>query len=332
MNILTVYILSYNRPHLLRRSIQTILSQTIANSIRLEIYDNCSSFSIEDVIQDFQDFPISFVRQSKNLGSTGNFKSAFFATKTTPFFCIFHDDDLMHPSYCESATNYLNTNTSISWVAAQSYSSSVHVDSYENSNNQNYNFLPLTLPDLSKSIILSKIDFSFCSVVYRSSYISKLTEQIFDNLFFEYSILMDRPLLFQLIDSQVKCAITNSKLIYSYVHPSQDSKTGPVQFINIISLLQEYISLALTSPSCTYFDKTIFKLWLSYHLLTGYKRSTNSYINADSFKRFKIQKLFNVGTVYALYLKSCLYRVFLCLKKIKQLYLKFLKKTHSESA
>ena len=133
---------------------------------------------------------------------------------------------------------------------------------------------------------------------------------------------MDRPLLFELIDYQEKCAITYSKLINSYVHPAQDSKTGPVQFTNIISLLQEYLSLAIISPSCTFYDKTIFKFWLSYHLISGYKRSTNSYININSFKAFQIKKLFDISSVYSLYLKSCLYRFFLCFKKITQLFLK----------
>ena len=108
---------------------------------------------------------------------------------------------------------------------------------------------------------------------------------------------MDRPLLFQLIDLNGQCAITQSKLINSYVHPAQDSKTGPVQFINIISLLQEYMSLAITSKCCTYFDKIIFQLWLSYHLITGYQRSTSACINRHSFRKFKIQKLFNVSSV-----------------------------------
>jgi len=316
MNILTVYILSYNRSELLKKSIQTILNQSIIDSISLQIYDNNSSFNIDDIVDHFDNVSISVIRHSSNLGSTGNFKAAFFAPKQTDYFCIFHDDDLMHPNYCESAVKYLDSHPDISWVAAESHLFSSSPDLYQNRHKQSCSFQSYLPAELSKALILSNVDFTFCSVIYRSSSLSIIDSNTFDNLLSKYSIIMDRPLLFDIITTGSKCAITKSKMINSYIHLGQDSKTGPVQFDNIISLLDKYIHLAFLSSSCNYIDKLFFKLWISYNLIDGYQRTTNSFIDTLAFRQYNVQRLFGVSSIFHLYINCFCYRIVLFYKKI----------------
>ena len=97
--ILTVFVLTYNRANYLKLTIQSILEQTYKDFC-LVILDNASIDNTEETINNFKDYRIIYIRHKENIGADGN---GNFALKmvSTPFFILFHDDDLMMPHFIE---------------------------------------------------------------------------------------------------------------------------------------------------------------------------------------------------------------------------------------
>ncbi len=92
--ILTVFVLTYNRANYLKLTIQSILEQTYKDFC-LVILDNASNDNTEETIKCFKDNRIIYIRHADGNGN--------FALKmvSTPYFILFHDDDLMMPHFIE---------------------------------------------------------------------------------------------------------------------------------------------------------------------------------------------------------------------------------------
>jgi glycosyltransferase involved in cell wall biosynthesis len=65
--LVSVILPTYNRAPLLRRSIQSVLSQTYSN-LELLVVDDCSSDSTQSVVQSFRDKRIHFLKHEKKQG------------------------------------------------------------------------------------------------------------------------------------------------------------------------------------------------------------------------------------------------------------------------
>lgn len=96
MFTLTICILCHNRPADARNAIQSVLNQTDKN-FKLIISDNSSNDEVERMVrQNFQQ--LKYIRRNPMLPSALHFKNIIDEAETE-YFCLFHDDDLMHEDF-----------------------------------------------------------------------------------------------------------------------------------------------------------------------------------------------------------------------------------------
>jgi glycosyltransferase involved in cell wall biosynthesis len=95
----TVAVLTYNRSQVLRQTLDSILAQDFPD-FRVIVLDNASTDDTPQVVQSYveRDARVRHERNVKNIGLMRNWNRAF-AMNRSPFICVFHDDDLMLPSF-----------------------------------------------------------------------------------------------------------------------------------------------------------------------------------------------------------------------------------------
>src|SRR5947208_6072670 len=90
----TVFIPTYNRARLLPHAISGVLQQTFGD-LRLVVSDNASTDETPDVVAQFDDPRLEYVRQPENLGLLGN-HNWFLERVDTDYALILPDDDLVY--------------------------------------------------------------------------------------------------------------------------------------------------------------------------------------------------------------------------------------------
>ncbi len=98
-SLLTVFVTTFNRANYLKLTIQSILDQTYKDFC-LVVLDNASTDDTQKIVNQFEDHRIIYIRHKENIGSDGNGNFAFNMV-STPYFILFHDDDLMMPHFIE---------------------------------------------------------------------------------------------------------------------------------------------------------------------------------------------------------------------------------------
>lgn len=101
--LITTIIPTYRRPHLLRRAIRSVLSQTYPH-FQVCIYDNASGDETAAVVTEFmRDDPrVRYHCHTENIGMSANFTYAMERIDTS-FFSILSDDDYLLPTFYETA-------------------------------------------------------------------------------------------------------------------------------------------------------------------------------------------------------------------------------------
>ena len=114
----------YNGERYLDKAIDSLLNQTFTD-FELIISDNQSSDRTEQICLDYaaSDKRIRFVRQEKNLGSTGNFNFVFQASNHEYFKWAAYDD-ICSPTFLEKCVKLLDENPDVVWC----HSRSIHID------------------------------------------------------------------------------------------------------------------------------------------------------------------------------------------------------------
>lgn len=100
---ITTIIPTYKRPFLLKKAVESVLSQTHKNFI-VCVYDNASNDETEDIVRDLmkQDSRIRYYRHLENIGMMANYQFAF-SLIDTPYFSFLSDDDYILPHFFEIA-------------------------------------------------------------------------------------------------------------------------------------------------------------------------------------------------------------------------------------
>lgn len=85
----------YNGSAYIADSIQSVLAQTYKN-FHLIVCDNCSTDNTEEIVRNFSDPRLTYVRNTKNLGLVGNANRCL-ELADGEYVHIFHHDDIMLP-------------------------------------------------------------------------------------------------------------------------------------------------------------------------------------------------------------------------------------------
>ncbi len=104
----------YNGSDYIADSIQSVLSQTYEN-FHLIVCDNCSTDNTEEVVKNFKDPRITYVRNSKNLGLVGNANRCL-ELADGKYVHILHHDDIMLPENLELKVRILDEHPKVGLV------------------------------------------------------------------------------------------------------------------------------------------------------------------------------------------------------------------------
>ena len=115
--LISIVLVTFNRPNYLKECINSILSQSF-KQFELFILDNGSDYSTNDIINQFSDKRIKYIRNKINSKSFIN--KGFEFTKNK-YLMITHDDDIMENNFLDKQLLYLENDLTID-VAASSIS------------------------------------------------------------------------------------------------------------------------------------------------------------------------------------------------------------------
>ncbi len=114
MPIVSVCIPTFNRRELLAIAIDSVLQQTYQD-FELMVCDDGSTDGTADLMAQFNDRRIRYIRHPQNIGKSNNMISGFQAA-TGEYFIKFDDDDRLTPSFLEKTSEVLNKNPPIDFV------------------------------------------------------------------------------------------------------------------------------------------------------------------------------------------------------------------------
>ena len=99
----------YSAPEYLREALESLRSQTYLNWEAV-VVDDASPNSVAELITEFNDRRITYVRNDTNLGLAANWNKAL-ALTNAPLVCILHSDDLLEPQYASTMVDLMTTNS-----------------------------------------------------------------------------------------------------------------------------------------------------------------------------------------------------------------------------
>lgn len=114
MPIVSVCIATFNRVNLLPFAIESVLKQTYQD-FELIVCDDGSNDSTSELMSQYTDKRIKYIRHPQNIGKSNNMRSGFDAA-TGKYFMKFDDDDKLTLDFLTHTTAILDQNSSIDFV------------------------------------------------------------------------------------------------------------------------------------------------------------------------------------------------------------------------
>jgi glycosyltransferase involved in cell wall biosynthesis len=113
MGLLTVTLLSHDRPHFAVEAIKSILNQT-ETEFKFVVSDNSSTKELQKIME--TDFPsVEYVSWFPGIPAFDHFKEVI-ALVDTPYFVMFHDDDLMEPNFVKTILEQFRSTPSVAAI------------------------------------------------------------------------------------------------------------------------------------------------------------------------------------------------------------------------
>jgi len=110
----SIIIPTYNRPKLLKKAIDSVLSQTYQN-FEIIIIDDCSKENIEKKIDDYGDNRIKYFRNETSLYAAGS-RNKGIKKSDGDFIAFLDDDDIWLPNKIETQINLFKKNKNVGLV------------------------------------------------------------------------------------------------------------------------------------------------------------------------------------------------------------------------
>lgn len=96
----------HNAQEFLGQALESLARQT-RRPDRVIVIDNCSTDSTAEIAQKFQEIPVEYIRNPRDLGPFGNFNRCLDFASETDYLQIFHADDLIKPAFYETMEKLL---------------------------------------------------------------------------------------------------------------------------------------------------------------------------------------------------------------------------------
>lgn len=165
--LVSVVIPTYDRPHLLKRAIESVLAQTY-DAIELIVVDDCSPTSVEDVVQtiatDEFEVGVKFVRHDENQGGCAARNTGLEVT-SGDYIAFLDDDDRWHEMKVEKQVRAFQRSTDDTGLV---YTGIRQVDGQDNTNAVK---TPETSGDVLKRLLCTNFIGTFSAVMVRAEVI-----------------------------------------------------------------------------------------------------------------------------------------------------------------
>lgn len=107
----SICIPTYNRASMVSVAIESALNQTYKN-IEVVVVDNASTDDIWDVVSQYNDTRLYFVKNKENLGIFGNFNRCIEVSRGD-FIHILHSDDFIDPTFTETCVKFFDEHPNV---------------------------------------------------------------------------------------------------------------------------------------------------------------------------------------------------------------------------
>ncbi|MCU0565822.1 MAG: glycosyltransferase [Oculatellaceae cyanobacterium Prado106] len=121
---ISVCVPTYNRAHLLPYAVESVLNQTYRD-FELIICDDASSDQTAEVVAQWQDSRIRYIRHPENIKRSRNMRSGFEAAQGE-YFVKFDDDDALTPMFLEQTVAVLEQQSNVDFVCADHWVINAH--------------------------------------------------------------------------------------------------------------------------------------------------------------------------------------------------------------
>lgn len=266
----TVYMTTYNRAEYLKESIISLLNQSYKD-YKLIILDNCSTDNTKEVVNIFlSDQRVQYVRRSENIGGLYNINYAF-ENCDTEYFCVFHDDDILHRNLLEKEVYFLDKNKSC--VAVSCLANTIDQDGKMTSiSGLKKRIRVFKRTDFFKDYLYQQNHLVFPATIYRSSFIKE------HNIKLNYHVgpCSDVVLYMDIERHGGMIAELNEALFDYRVYPNQEStRKLEEMLVQLISFLNhdEYYSTLMEK---NYAGKKKYFKWYAKLLLIRAAAGMNS--------------------------------------------------------
>ena len=211
---LQVYLPTYNRPELLRKTIRSVLAQAVPVE-HICVLDNGGFPQTREILSEFEGHGIEY-RDTREFENWGNLLASQKHLQRE-FVLLLHDDDLIHPEYLDIALRVLASDSEINLLTGHAAPWDIAQD-------------PINLPKLTATgHIFSASEYStyvynashpsYSLAIYRRSFYKKI--DLLDN-FAKYGKWGDVPMMLETIQSG-KAAVLTDACGWMGVHPGQDT-------------------------------------------------------------------------------------------------------------
>jgi glycosyltransferase involved in cell wall biosynthesis len=110
----SIVISTWNRSRLLRRALESALSQTLED-IEIVVSDNGSTDDTREVVREYDDPRLRYSRVEHNLGLHGGLNRAL-GLATAPYVAMLHDDDMFYPRNVEVKAAFFDAHPTVGTV------------------------------------------------------------------------------------------------------------------------------------------------------------------------------------------------------------------------
>ncbi|MEH2062889.1 MAG: glycosyltransferase family 2 protein [Nostoc sp.] len=174
---ISVCIPTFNRVHLLPYAIDSVLGQS-EQDFELIICDDGSSDRTPELMSQYTDQRIKYIRHLQNIGKSNNMRSGFDAARGE-YFIKFDDDDRLTPDFLESTAAILAQDSSIDFVGTDHWIIDINnvrdeAKTQENSHRWGRKNLPVGVVDNLLEVVFIQQSFQVGATLFRRKTLQEL--------------------------------------------------------------------------------------------------------------------------------------------------------------
>ncbi|QLE40683.1 glycosyltransferase [Nostoc sp. C052] len=174
---ITVCIPTFNRVHLLPYAIDSVLNQS-EQDFELIVCDDGSKDSTPELMSQYTDERIKYIRHLQNIGKSNNMRSGFDAA-SGEYFIKFDDDDRLTPDFLANTAAILAQDSSIDFVGTDHWIIDINnvrdeVKTQENSHRWGRNNLPVGVVNNLLEVVFIQQSFQVGATLFRRKTLQEL--------------------------------------------------------------------------------------------------------------------------------------------------------------